>query len=175
MLLCVVAAPDLASIAASHKHSSCRYFRIVKEINEQEPYLQSLTDAQLKAKTTEFKLRLRAGATLDDLLVEAFALVREVSSRVLRLRHFDAQMVSIVVDRIYHAVMSFLAHHCWNMQYTSMWYCWLTIFCIESQMVLPFCQFLLTTFCRHQNLPLLGQQCWVSISCSHHQCLHSVP
>jgi len=116
VLLCIVAAPDLASTAASHKHSSRRYFRIVKEINAQEPYLQSLTDAQLKAKTAEFKLRLRAGATLDDLLVEAFALVREVSSRVLRLRHFDAQMVRIVVDQVCHAHLSFLAHHYCSMQ-----------------------------------------------------------
>ncbi len=120
MLLCIVAAPDLASTGASHKHSSCRYFRIVKEINAQEPYLQSLSDAQLKAKTAEFKLRLRAGATLDDLLVEAFALVREVSSRVLRLRHFDAQMVSIAVYQVCHAHLSFLAHHGCSMQYASM-------------------------------------------------------
>jgi hypothetical protein len=111
MLLCFVAAPDLSHTAASHKHSSCRYFRIVKEINEQEPYLQSLTDAQLKAKTAEFKLRLRAGATLDDLLVEAFALVREVSSRVLRLRHFDAQMVSIAIDSVCHAPFGFPCTH----------------------------------------------------------------
>jgi len=120
VLLCIVAAPDLASTGASHKHSSCRYFRIVKEINAQEPYLQSLSDAQLKAKTAEFKLRLRAGATLDDLLVEAFALVREVSSRVLRLRHFDAQMVSIAVYQVCHAHLSFLAHHGCSMQYASM-------------------------------------------------------
>ena len=70
----------------------------MKDINEQEPYLQSLTDDQLKAKTAEFRRRLRAGTTLDDLLVETFALVREVSSRVLRLRHFDAQLVSRSFD-----------------------------------------------------------------------------
>ena len=70
------------------------YFRTVKEINEQEPHLRSLTDDQLKAKTAEFKQRLQRGASVDDLLVEAFAVVREVSSRVLRLRHFDAQLVS---------------------------------------------------------------------------------
>lgn len=56
--------------------------------------MQRLTDEQLKAKTAEFRQRLKAGAQLDDLLVEAFAVVREVSSRVLRLRHFDAQLVS---------------------------------------------------------------------------------
>lgn len=79
-------------------HIPCRYFRTVKDINEQEPYLQSLTDDQLKEKTAEFRRRLRAGTTLDDLLVESFALVREVSSRVLRLRHFDAQLVSSSFD-----------------------------------------------------------------------------
>ncbi|DBA84483.1 TPA: hypothetical protein ACH3X1_006102 [Trebouxia sp. C0004] len=87
----------MEGLADGKKRGLLRYFRIVKQINEQEPYLQSLTDAQLKAKTAEFRLRLRAGATLDDLLVEAFALVREVSSRVLRLRHFDAQMVGGIV------------------------------------------------------------------------------
>lgn len=70
----------------------------MKDINEQEPYLQSLTDDQLKEKTAEFRRRLRAGESLDDLLVESFALVREVSSRVLRLRHFDAQLVSSSFD-----------------------------------------------------------------------------
>ncbi|DBA97691.1 TPA: hypothetical protein ACH3X3_012580 [Trebouxia sp. C0006] len=87
----------MEGLADGKKRALLRYFRIVKEINAQEPYLQSLSDAQLKAKTAEFKLRLRAGATIDDLLVEAFALVREVSSRVLRLRHFDAQMVGGIV------------------------------------------------------------------------------
>lgn len=154
MLLCFVAAPDLSHTAASHKHSSCRYFRIVKEINEQEPYLQSLTDAQLKAKTAEFKLRLRAGATLDVLLVEAFALVREVSSRVLRLRHFDAQMVSIAIDSVCHAPFGFPCTH-------FLWYAvsqhvvLLADHGIDSQKL----HHLLfhTAFCRHQHLSLLGQ------------------
>ena len=66
----------------------------MKQINEREPHLQQLTDEQLKAKTADFKYRLSQGASLDDLLVEAFAVVREVSTRVLRLRHFDAQMVN---------------------------------------------------------------------------------
>lgn len=55
--------------------------------------MQDLTLEALKAKTTEFRGRLSRGATLDDLLPEAFAVVREVSSRVLRLRHYDVQMV----------------------------------------------------------------------------------
>ena len=73
---------------------TCRYFQLVKEISDLEPNMQQLTDEELKAKTAEFRQRLKAGAQLDDLLVEAFAVVREVSSRVLRLRHFDAQLVS---------------------------------------------------------------------------------
>ena len=55
--------------------------------------MQALTLEDLKAKTAEFRARLSRGATLDDLLPEAFAVVREVSSRVLRLRHYDVQMV----------------------------------------------------------------------------------
>lgn len=77
-----------------HFADQCRYFRLVQQINDREPELQRLTDAELKAKTAEFKHRLSKGATLDDILVEAFAVVREVSTRVLRLRHYDAQMVS---------------------------------------------------------------------------------
>lgn len=68
---------------------------MVKDINELEPQMQKLTDDDLKAKTAEFRQRLNDGIPLDELLVEAFAVVREVSSRVLRLRHFDAQLVSL--------------------------------------------------------------------------------
>eukprot|EP00891_Asterochloris_glomerata_P006479 jgi/Astpho2/6479/e_gw1.00096.28.1_t len=59
--------------------------------------MQDLTLEALKAKTTEFRGRLSRGATLDDLLPEAFAVVREVSSRVLRLRHYDVQMIGGMV------------------------------------------------------------------------------
>ena len=65
------------------------------KINAQEPLLQTLSDDALKIKTEIFKYRLQRGASLDELLVEAFAVVREVSSRVLRLRHFDAQLVGL--------------------------------------------------------------------------------
>ena len=68
---------------------------MVKDINELEPQMQRLTDDDLKGKTADFRQRLKQGATLDDLLIEAFAVVREVSSRVLRLRHYDAQLVSL--------------------------------------------------------------------------------
>ncbi len=69
----------------------------VQAINAQEPALQKLTDDQLKAKTGEFKERLAKGESLDDLLVEAFAVVREASSRTLKQRHFDVQLIGGIV------------------------------------------------------------------------------
>ncbi len=69
----------------------------VAKINAFEPALQALTDEELRAKTDEFKQRLGAGATLDDLLPEAFAVVREASRRVLGLRHYDVQMIGGMV------------------------------------------------------------------------------
>ncbi len=65
----------------------------VEKINSFEPALQALSDEQLKAKTPEFKERLKKGETLDDLLPEAFAVVREASKRVTGMRHFDVQMI----------------------------------------------------------------------------------
>jgi preprotein translocase subunit SecA len=64
----------------------------VAKINALEPELAKLSDEQLRAKTTEFRERLAKGETLDDLLVEAFATVREASKRTLRQRHFDVQL-----------------------------------------------------------------------------------
>ncbi len=69
------------------------YGRLVKKINQLEPDMQALDDQALRAKTEEFKSRLEAGETLDDLLVEAFAVVREASVRTLGLRHFDVQLI----------------------------------------------------------------------------------
>ena len=66
-------------------------------INALEPQMQVLTDAQLAAKTLEFKSRFAAGETLDELLIEAFAVVREVSKRKLGLRHFDVQLIGGMV------------------------------------------------------------------------------
>lgn len=63
-------------------------------INALEPALSALSDSELKAKTAEFRARLAAGEHLDALLPEAFAVVRETSTRVLGLRHFDVQLVS---------------------------------------------------------------------------------
>jgi len=67
------------------------------KINELEPQIKKLSDAQLKAKTAEFKERLSQGATLDDILIEAFAVVREASVRTLKMRHFDVQLIGAVV------------------------------------------------------------------------------
>ncbi|MBC8065183.1 MAG: preprotein translocase subunit SecA, partial [Chlorobia bacterium] len=66
---------------------------IVDRINSLEPEVEALTDEQIKAKTPEFKERLANGETLDKLLPEVFALVREVSKRTLGMRHFDVQQV----------------------------------------------------------------------------------
>jgi preprotein translocase subunit SecA len=71
--------------------------KIVKKINDLEPELQGLTDAQLQAKTGEFRERLAKGETLDMLLPEAFAVAREASVRVLNMRHFDVQMIGGMV------------------------------------------------------------------------------
>jgi len=69
----------------------------VAKINELEPQIKKLSDAQLKAKTAEFKEKLSQGAKLDDLLIEAFAVVREASVRTLKMRHFDVQLMGAVV------------------------------------------------------------------------------
>ena len=70
-----------------------QYRRTVDKINALEPSLESLTDEQLRAKTEEFKQRVAKGESLDDLLPEAFAVVREGSKRVFKMRHFDVQML----------------------------------------------------------------------------------
>ncbi len=70
---------------------------LIDKINVLEPSISVLSDEQLKAKTTEFKKRLSAGETLDNILFEAFAVVREASKRVLNMRHFDAQLVGGIV------------------------------------------------------------------------------
>src|SRR6202008_1182564 len=69
----------------------------VAKINAYEPSLQALSDAELRGKTDEFKAKLAQGATLDDVLEEAFAVVREASRRTIGLRHFDVQMVGGMV------------------------------------------------------------------------------
>jgi preprotein translocase subunit SecA len=74
-----------------------RYRETVDRINAFEPAMQRCSDADLRAKTDEFKQRLNAGETLDDLLPEAYAAVREASVRTIGLRHFDEQMIGGIV------------------------------------------------------------------------------
>jgi preprotein translocase subunit SecA len=71
--------------------------KTVLEINALEPSLQTLSDTELQAKTTEFQARLQAGCALVELLAEAFAVVREASRRVLGMRHFDVQLIGGMV------------------------------------------------------------------------------
>jgi preprotein translocase subunit SecA len=74
-----------------------RLKKIVKEINNYEPSFTSLSDDELKAKTVEFRQRIEQGETLDQLLPEAFATVREASKRVFGMRHFDVQLIGGMV------------------------------------------------------------------------------
>ncbi len=70
-----------------------RMNKVVVRINALEPDMQKLSDEQLKAKTIEFRERFQKGETLDQLLPEAFATVREAGRRVMGMRHFDVQMI----------------------------------------------------------------------------------
>ena len=69
----------------------------VRDINALEAALEKLSDDQLKAKTPELKAKLAAGATTNDVLPEAFAVCREASKRVLKMRHFDVQLIGGMV------------------------------------------------------------------------------
>ena len=95
----------LKSIFGSHNDRIVkRYMRTVEEINFLEESIIPLSDEQLKAKTSEFKKRLDEGETLDELLPEAFAVVREAAKRTLGLRPFDVQMVGAMV--LHHGMIS---------------------------------------------------------------------
>jgi preprotein translocase subunit SecA len=74
-----------------------QYARKVAAINALEPTIAALSDAELTAKTAEFKQRVAGGEPLDDLLTEAFAVVREAGKRVLNMRHFDVQLIGGMV------------------------------------------------------------------------------
>lgn len=80
-----------------NERSIRQYQTSVEKINALEPQMQALADGQLRAKTAEFRQRLAKGETLDDLLVEAYALVREASRRTTGLRHFDVQLIGGMV------------------------------------------------------------------------------
>ena len=83
----------LKNIFDSNAREVKKYSQLVNRINALEPEMQRLSDAELTAKTAEFKSRLAAGASINDLLIEAYALVREASVRVLGMRHFDVQLI----------------------------------------------------------------------------------
>lgn len=70
---------------------------VIDKINSLEPALEKLSDEQLKSKTTEFRNRLKQNETLDDILPEAFAVVREASKRTTKMRHFDVQLLGGIV------------------------------------------------------------------------------
>src|SRR5690606_14165059 len=73
------------------------YRKVVERINQLESQFEALSDAELTARTDEFRQRIAAGATLDSLLPEAFAVCREASKRVLKMRHFDVQLIGAMV------------------------------------------------------------------------------
>src|SRR5881409_669000 len=84
----------LAKVVGTQNERELKRLRpLVGEINALEPEIAALSDEQLRAKTAEFRQRLAEGETLDDLLVEAFAVVREAGKRVLNMRHFDVQLI----------------------------------------------------------------------------------
>ena len=74
-----------------------RIMPIVRKINELEPDIEKLSDNELRGKTDELKKKLQEGKTLDDILPEAFAVVREASKRVLGMRHFDVQLIGGII------------------------------------------------------------------------------
>ena len=74
-----------------------RYALVLEEVNALEPEMMSLSDEALKAKTPYFKEKLHGGADIEDILVEAFAVVREVSRRSLLMRPFDVQIIGGLV------------------------------------------------------------------------------
>ncbi|MDQ2948650.1 MAG: preprotein translocase subunit SecA, partial [Acidobacteriota bacterium] len=90
--------PILAKIFGTRTEREIKAMRpLIAAINELEPQLQQLSDSELAQKTQEFKQRLANGSTLDDILVEAFAVGREAGRRVLNMRHFDVQLIGGIV------------------------------------------------------------------------------
>src|SRR5690554_6143711 len=87
----------LKRIFDSNKRELGRLAAVVSKINTLEPEFESLTDEQLAAKTGEFKQRFQAGETLEQLLPEAFAAVREAAKRTIGQRHFDVQLMGGIV------------------------------------------------------------------------------
>ena len=84
-------------IGTKNEREINRLMPVVEQINSFEPAISALSDEQLKNKTPEFKSRFAAGETLDDILPEAFAVVREASKRILKMRHFDVQLMGGII------------------------------------------------------------------------------
>jgi preprotein translocase subunit SecA len=82
-----------AVLGTKHERDAKRMRPAVEAINALGPELERASDAALRAKTDEFRKRLADGATVDDLLVEAFAVCREAARRTVRMRHFDVQLM----------------------------------------------------------------------------------
>ncbi len=88
----------LAKVIGTQNEREIKRLRpLVAEISALEPQIQSLTDEQLRARTEEFKRRVAAGESPDDVLAEVFAVVREAGKRVLNMRHFDVQLIGGMV------------------------------------------------------------------------------
>lgn len=87
----------LGSLIDSNEKELKRFEPLVAQINSLEPDFEKLSDAELGAKTDEFKSRLKAGETLDELLPEAYAAVREAARRTIGQRHFDVQLMGGIV------------------------------------------------------------------------------
>jgi len=84
----------LAKVVGTQNERELKRLRpLVAQVNALEPSVQGLSDDALRQKTVEFRERLGKGETLDDLMPEAFAVVREAGRRVLNMRHFDVQLV----------------------------------------------------------------------------------
>jgi preprotein translocase subunit SecA len=87
----------MGGLRDSNEREIKRLQPLVNRINELEPEFNSLTDAELRGKTDQFKAQLEDGASLDELLPEAFAAVREAARRTLGQRHFDVQLIGGIV------------------------------------------------------------------------------
>src|SRR5580693_5228600 len=88
----------LAKVVGTQNERELKRLRpLVGEVNGYEPAIGALSEEQLRAKTIEFRERLAQGAQLDELLVEAFAVVREAGRRFLNMRHFDVQLIGGMV------------------------------------------------------------------------------
>src|SRR5438309_7053641 len=84
----------LAKVVGTQNERELKRLRpLVGEVGAFEAQMQALSDERLRGKTAEFRQRVANGETLDDLLVEAFAVVREAGHRVLNMRHFDVQLI----------------------------------------------------------------------------------